>query len=78
MKIAEIVANALKYLDLIAPVFITYLVVVIAAAVIRGYNGFVESIKVIISNKKSVLFFLVLIIVFYWLYYELKESIPWI
>ena len=76
-KLAEWLSGILKFMDIIAPIFIIYLVVVIAAAVIKGYSGFVESVKVIVKGKFSFLFFIVLIMVMFYLYNQFRGWASW-
>ena len=76
-KLAEWLSGILKFMDIIAPIFITYLVVVITAAVIKGYKGFVDSVKIIVKGKFSFLFFLVLLMIMIYIYNQFKGWSPW-
>jgi hypothetical protein len=67
----------MKWLSFLAPITLVIIAVIITAAATRGYRGFIQGVSDIVKSKWSMLFFIIVVVLFIYLWLELKAYLGW-
>lgn len=70
----EFITNLLQY---IAPIAITFAVFWVGVFLLKGISNFWDMLKYVFENKGRVFFIIVLLIVVWYFYNELKGNLGW-
>jgi succinate dehydrogenase hydrophobic anchor subunit len=66
-----------KYLSALAPATIVIIVIIVTAAMTRGYRNLIQGVVDITKSKWSTLFFLICVGIGLYFWFELKAKIGW-